>query len=448
MPISILMPALSPTMTEGNLARWLKQEGDSVAPGDVIAEIETDKATMEVEAVDEGTLGKILVEEGAEEVPVNTPIAVLLEEGEDASALDGFDTGGGGPKQAKTLEKEDKASAPSADDEPASDQDAEEKQSETKAKKAVSDEGGEVPPAPRDDDGDRIFASPLARRLAQQQGIDLAAVKGSGPHGRIVKADIENHDGRAAPKAASASSASSGKAMASADGDPDYELIKPSNMRKIIAERMTASKQQVPHFYLTVDCEIDKLLDARKDLNARAKDGEFKISVNDMVIKAAAVALMQVPRANAAWSDEGIKLFNAADISVAVAIDDGLVTPIVRRAEGKGLRRISEEMGDLATRAKAGKLMPEEYQGGTFTISNLGMFGVKHFEAVINQPQGAILAVGAGEPRPVVKNGELAVATVMSLTLSVDHRALDGAIGAEYLAVLKGLIENPMGLLL
>ena len=434
MPISILMPALSPTMTEGNLARWLKQEGDSVAPGDVIAEIETDKATMEVEAVDEGTLGKILVEEGAEEVPVNTPIAVLLEEGEDASALDGFDTGGGGPKQAVTSEKEDDAPAPSADDEPKKNEKAKPAQPE----EAAADSG----------DGERVFASPLARRLAQQQGIDLAAVKGSGPHGRIVKADIENHDGRAAPKAASASSASSGKAMASADGDPDYELIKPSNMRKIIAERMTASKQQVPHFYLTVDCEIDKLLDARKDLNARAKDGEFKISVNDMVIKAAAVALMQVPRANAAWSDEGIKLFNAADISVAVAIDDGLVTPIVRRAEGKGLRRISEEMGDLATLAKAGKLMPEEYQGGTFTISNLGMFGVKHFEAVINQPQGAILAVGAGEPRPVVKNGELAVATVMSLTLSVDHRALDGAIGAEYLAVLKGLIENPMGLLL
>lgn len=433
MPISILMPALSPTMTEGNLARWLKQEGDAVAPGDVIAEIETDKATMEVEAVDEGTLGKILVAEGAEEVPVNTPIAVLLEDGEDASALDGFDAGGG---------------ASSAPDEP---QEAKETPApaEQPAAKAEAPAAAESA-ASTADSGDRVFASPLARRLAKQQDIDLSAVKGSGPHGRIVKADIENHDGSAAPKAApsAASPAPSTTTMPASDGDPEYELIKPSNMRKVIAERMTASKQQVPHFYLTVDCEIDKLLETRKDLNARAKDGAFKISVNDMVIKAAAVALMQVPRANAAWSDEGIKLFKAVDISVAVAIEDGLVTPIVRRAEGKGLRRISEEMSDLASRAKAGKLMPEEFQGGTFTISNLGMFGVKHFEAVINQPQGAILAVGAGEPRPVVKDGELAVATVMSLTLSVDHRALDGAIGAEYLSVLKGLIENPMGLLL
>lgn len=436
MPISILMPALSPTMTEGNLARWLKAEGDRVAPGDVIAEIETDKATMEVEAVDEGTLGKILVEEGAEEVPVNTPIAVLLEDGEDASALDGFDAGG---TSASTPDEGAKAPA---EDEGKTDKPAAAPKPAVQSASASSNEGADK------EKGDRVFASPLARRLAKQQGIDLAAVKGSGPHGRIVKADIENHDGRAAPKAAPSPGTSSGKAIPSADGDPDYELIKPSNMRKIIAERMTASKQQVPHFYLTVDCEIDKLLDARKDLNARAKDGEFKISVNDMIIKAAAVALMQVPRANAAWSDEGIKLFKAADISVAVAIEDGLVTPIVRRAEGKGLRRISEEMSGLAARAKSGKLMPEEFQGGTFTISNLGMFGVKHFEAVINQPQGAILAVGAGEPRPVVKNGELAVATVMSLTLSVDHRALDGAIGAEYLAVLKGLIENPMGLLL
>ena len=424
MPIPILMPALSPTMTEGNLARWLKAEGDSVSPGDVIAEIETDKATMEVESVDEGTLGKILVAEGAEEVAVNTPIAVLLEEGEDAAALDGFDAGG---SAAPSVAAAEPASAPAA---PAA-------------------AGGDVAPAPRRDDGNRVFASPLARRLAAQQGIDLASVTGSGPRGRVVKADIEAYAGSGGAQTAAAPSvAAPASASAPVAGDAEYELVKPSNMRKVIAERMTASKQEVPHFYLTVDCEIDKLLAARKDLNARAKDGEFKISVNDMVIKAAAVALMQVPAANAAWSDEGIKRFKSADISVAVAIDDGLITPIVRRAETKGLRRISEEMGELAAKAREGKLMPEEFQGGTFSISNLGMFGVKHFDAVINQPQGAILAVGAGEQRPVVKDGALAVATVMSLTLSVDHRALDGAIGAEYLSVLKGLIEDPMGLLL
>lgn len=449
MPISILMPALSPTMTEGNLARWLKQEGDSVAPGDVIAEIETDKATMEVEAVDEGTIGKILVAEGAEDVPVNDPIAILLEDGEDESALDGFDAGGGGGS-ASTSEASEAPDEPVADKKETSSEG--QKTPKSGGKSSESDPGGDVPPAPKDEDGNRIFASPLARRLAQQQGIDLSEISGSGPHGRIVKADIESFAGSKKGKAAEEKQgAAAGPASASqpaSDGDAEYELIKPSNMRKVIAERMTASKQEVPHFYLTVDCEIDKLLAARKDLNARAKDGEFKISVNDMVIKAAAVALMQVPAANAAWSDEGIKRFKSADISVAVAIDDGLITPIVRRAETKGLRKISEEMSELAAKAREGKLMPEEFQGGTFSISNLGMFGVKHFEAVINQPQGAILAVGAGEQRPVVKDGALAVATVMSLTLSVDHRALDGAIGAEYLSVLKGLIEDPMGLLL
>lgn len=417
MPISILMPALSPTMTEGNLARWLKAEGDSVSPGDVLAEIETDKATMEVESVDEGVLGKILIAEGAEEVPVNTPIAVLLEDGEDASALDGFDTAGSVAPVA---------AAPVADPAP------------------VADIQPAATPAASAGSGDRVFASPLARRMATQQGIDLASMTGTGPRGRIVKADIEAFDGQNAGRPAAPGAA----VIQGAAGDAAYELIKPSNMRKVIATRMTESKQQVPHFYLTVDCEIDKLLDGRKEINAQAKDGAYKISVNDMIIKAAAVALMQVPRANAGWSDEGIRLYQRADISVAVAIDDGLVTPIVRGAESKGLRRISEEMSDLASRARDGKLVPEDYQGGTFTISNLGMFGVKHFEAVINQPQGAILAVGAGEQRPVVKNGELAVATVMSLTLSVDHRALDGAIGAEFLSVLKGLIENPIGMLL
>jgi len=427
MPIPILMPALSPTMTEGNLARWLKSEGDSISPGDVIAEIETDKAMMEVESVDEGTLGKILVAEGTEEVAVNTPIAVILEEGEDASALDGFNAGSAPAAPAKAEETPKAEPAPAAS--------APAKPSPAPAHAA----------APAGRDGSRVIASPLARRLAAQQGIDLTTVTGSGPRGRIVKADIESYAGAPKAPAAAGRSAPSAPVM---EGEAEYEIVKPSNMRKVIAERMTASKQQVPHFYLTMDCEIDTLLNARKDLNASAKDGAFKISVNDFIIKACAAALMQVPRANAAWSDEGIRLYKNADISVAVAIDEGLVTPIMRRAEFKGLKQISEEMADLAGRAREGKLMPEEFQGGTFTISNLGMYGVKNFDAVINQPQGAILAVGAGEQRPVVKNGELAVATVMSLTLSVDHRALDGAIGAEFLGVLKGLIENPVGMLL
>jgi len=427
MPIPILMPALSPTMTEGNLARWLKSEGDSISPGDVIAEIETDKATMEVESVDEGTLGKILVAEGTEEVAVNTPIAVILEEGEDASALDGFNAGSAPAAPAKAEETPKAEPAPAAS--------APAKPSPAPAHAA----------APAGRDGSRVIASPLARRLAAQQGIDLTTVTGSGPRGRIVKADIESYAGAPKAPAAAGRSAPSAPVM---EGEAEYEIVKPSNMRKVIAERMTASKQQVPHFYLTMDCEIDTLLNARKDLNASAKEGAFKISVNDFIIKACAAALMQVPRANAAWSDEGIRLYKNADISVAVAIDEGLVTPIVRRAEFKRLKQISEEMADLAARAREGKLMPEEFQGGTFTISNLGMYGVKNFDAVINQPQGAILAVGAGEQRPVVKNGELAVATVMSLTLSVDHRALDGAIGAEFLGVLKGLIENPVGMLL
>ncbi len=425
MPIPVLMPALSPTMTEGNLSRWLKSEGDSISPGDVIAEIETDKATMEVESVDEGTLGKILIAEGTEEVTVNTPIAVILEEWEDVSALDGFNAGSAPAAPAKAEESTQAEPTPAA---------------RTPAKPRLASAG-----APAGVDDSRVIASPLARRLAAQQGIDLATVTGTGPHGRIVKADIESY--AAAPKAPAAAGRSAPSAPV-VEGEAEYEIVKPSNMRKVIAERMTASKQQVPHFYLTMDCEIDTLLNARKDLNASAKDGAFKISVNDFIIKACAAALMQVPRANAAWSDEGIRLYKNADISVAVAIDEGLVTPIVRRAEFKGLKQISEEMADLAARAREGKLMPEEFQGGTFTISNLGMYGVKNFDAVINQPQGAILAVGAGEQRPVVKNGELAVATVMSLTLSVDHRALDGAIGAEFLGVLKGLIENPVGMLL
>lgn len=428
MPITILMPALSPTMTEGNLARWLKSEGDSVAPGDVIAEIETDKATMEVESVDEGILAKILVAEGAEEIAVNTPIAVLLEEGEDDSVLANFDAGAAAPIAAPAAPEP--APTPTAAPEPAP--------TPAPTPAAVSDTGG------------RIFASPLARRMAEQQGIDLASVKGTGPNGRIVKADIEAHAG-AAPAGVTATPPTAAPAATAATaiaGETPFELVSVNNIRKVVARRLTESKQQVPHFYMTVDCEIDELLKVRADLNARAKDGEFKISVNDMVIKASAVALMQVPAANASWSDDGIKMYSQADISVAVAIDDGLITPIVRNANGKGLRTISEDMRDLAAKARDGKLVLEEYQGGTFSISNLGMFGIKDFQAVINPPQGCILAVGAGEERPIVKDGALAIATVMSCTLSVDHRVVDGAIGAQFLAAFKALIEDPLGMLL
>jgi pyruvate dehydrogenase E2 component (dihydrolipoamide acetyltransferase) len=420
MPITILMPALSPTMTEGNLARWLKSEGDSVSPGDIIAEIETDKATMEVESVDEGVLGKILVAEGAEEIAVNTPIAVLLEEGEDSGALANFEAAAA-PAPKPAAAPPEPAPAPAAAPAP-----------------APAPQPAAAPAAPA---GERVFASPLARRMAEQQGIDLASISGSGPKGRIVKADIEAYAGGAPAPAAA-------KPGAPVAGETPYDLIPVNNIRKVVARRLTESKQQVPHFYLTVDCEIDALLKVRADLNARAKDGEFKLSVNDMVIKAVAVALMQVPAANASWTDAGIKQYKQADISVAVAIGDGLITPIVRNANGKGLRTISEEMLDLSARAREGRLAPEEFQGGTFSISNLGMYGVKDFQAVINPPQGCILAVGAGEQRPVVKEGALAIATVMSCTLSVDHRVVDGAVGAEFLAAFKALIEDPLGLLL
>ena len=429
MPITILMPALSPTMTEGNLARWLKNEGDSVAPGDVIAEIETDKATMEVESVDEGVLGKILVAEGAEEIAVNTPIAVILEEGEDSSALAGFDAGAAAPATAPPAPAPQPEPAPVAATAPA----------------AVAAPAPQPAPTATTAGGDRIFASPLARRMAEQQGIDLSTLSGSGPNGRIVKADIEAYAAGAPAAKAPTAPATAPTPIA---GETPYELLPVNNIRKVVARRLTESKQQVPHFYMTVDCEIDALLRVRADLNGRAKNGEFKISVNDMIIKASAVALMQVPAANASWSDEGIKRYTQADISVAVAIDDGLITPIVRNANGKGLRTISEDMLDLAGKARDGKLAPEEYQGGTFSISNLGMFGIKDFQAVINPPQGCILAIGAGEQRPIVKDGALAVATIMSVTLSCDHRVVDGAVGAQFLAAFKTLIEDPLGMLL
>jgi len=447
MPTEILMPALSPTMTEGNLAKWLKKEGDDVAAGDVIAEIETDKATMEVEAVDEGKLGRILVPDGTEGVQVNQPIALLLEEGEDASSLEGYTPKGGPVPAGESGAPEKGESKPAPQAAPAT------KPAETKAPSAP-EPAKPAPSAPRAESGERIFASPLARRMAQQAGIDLTALKGSGPHGRIVKADIDRAMaegvGRAAAKAparapAMMAPAGPGARQAADSMGMAYELQPHSNMRKVIARRLTEAKQTVPHFYLTIDCVIDDLLAARKRVN---EANDLKISVNDFVIKASAMALKKVPAANASWDEEGVLLYENADISVAVATPSGLITPIVKAAETKGLSAISAEMKDLAGRAREGKLKPEEFQGGTFSVSNLGMYGIKDFAAIINPPQGCILAVGAGEQRPIVKDGALAAATVMSCTLSVDHRVVDGAVGAEFLAVFKRMIEDPLAMLL
>jgi pyruvate dehydrogenase E2 component (dihydrolipoamide acetyltransferase) len=427
MPIDILMPALSPTMTEGKLAKWHKREGDEVKAGDIIAEIETDKATMEFEAVDEGRIGKILVAEGSEGVAVNTPIAVLLEEGESASDAKAA------PKKAEEKKPEPKAETPKAEEK------------KTEAPKLAA-----APAAPVAK-GDRVFASPLARRMAEQAGIDLKAVQGSGPHGRIVKVDVEK-----APKGSAAAPAAAGKAAAPVASGPGarqladllkmpYKLEPLSGMRKTIARRLTESKQTVPHFYLTIDTEIDELLSLRKRLNDKT---DAKISVNDFVIRAVALALKKVPTANASFDESGMLYYEHADISVAVATPNGLITPIIKAAEGKGLTQIAGEMKDLAARARDGKLKPEEYQGGTFSISNLGMFGIKQFEAVINPPQGCILAIGAGEQRPIVKNGQIVPATIMTCTLSVDHRAVDGAVGAQFLQAFKGFIDDPLTMLL
>jgi pyruvate dehydrogenase E2 component (dihydrolipoamide acetyltransferase) len=432
MPIQILMPALSPTMTEGSVSRWLKKEGDEIHSGDIIAEIETDKATMEYEAVDEGRLGKIIVPEGAQGIKVNQPIAVLLEEGEDASAIGDV---------AASKPTETKPAAPQPTPPPA------------EAPKTVP------PPMPASQAGNghdtsRIFASPLARRMAAQAGLDLATIKGSGPQGRIVKVDIDAALNRGPATAARAPSATPAarppqpapQPFAPVTGDPPFKQKPHSQMRRIIARRLTESKQNVPHFYETIDCEIDELLRIRKVLNDG--DKELNLSVNDFVIRAAGLALRQVPAANASWSDDAIILWERADIAMAVALDDGLITPIIRGADLKGLQQIAAETKDLATRARAGKLKLGEFQGGTFSISNLGMYGIREFAAVINPPQGCILAVGAGAPRPVVKDGQLAVATVMSCTLSADHRAVDGAVGAQFLAAFKKLIDEPSRMLL
>jgi len=419
----ILMPALSPTMEEGVLAKWHVKVGDTVKAGDVIAEIETDKATMEVEAVDEGEVTDILVAEGTEGVKVNTPIARLKDEGGAAAPA---------PKAA---------AAPAA---PASSANS------GSARTTPAPAPASAPTSVKTD-GERVFASPLARRIAAQNGVDLKAVKGTGPHGRIVKRDVEGvKGGSSAPAAAAAPAAEPRKVQSLAQmGIPDgsYDLIPLDGMRKAIARRLTDSFRDVPHFPLTIDCEIDGLLAARARVNAMLEPQGIKVSVNDFVIKASAMALKAVPQANASYSPEGIAMHHHADVAMAVAIEGGLITPIIRKAETKTLSQIATESKDLAKRARERKLKPEEFQGGTFSVSNLGMFGIKAFASIINEPQGAIMSVGAGEQRPVVKNGQLAVATVMTVTLTCDHRVVDGAIGAEFLQVFRTMIENPVTML-
>jgi len=424
MPTNILMPALSPTMTEGTLARWLKAEGDTIRAGDVIAEIETDKATMEVEAVDDGVIGKILVPDGTQGVKVNHPIAVLVASGATASAK---------PDAAKPVKAETtKLAEPPPAPAPA-------------APAAAAPANGHAAP-------DRVFASPLARRIAQQAGIDLSQVKGTGPNGRIVRADIESlhatpeqHAPTPAPPPAPAPGAPAPAITA------PHEKLPLNNVRKVTARRLTESKQTIPHFYVSIDAELDALLKLRADLNTKSpKDGSgaFKLSVNDLLIKAAAVTLRRVPKVNASFTDDAIILYSDVDISVAVSIPDGLITPIIRQADRKGLAAISNEARDLIARARAGKLKPDEFQGGGFSISNMGMYGVKEFAAIINPPQSGILAIAAGEKRPVVRDGQLAIATVMTVTLSVDHRAVDGALAAEFVSVFKSIVEDPLSLML
>ncbi|WP_299739263.1 pyruvate dehydrogenase complex dihydrolipoamide acetyltransferase [uncultured Roseobacter sp.] len=432
MPTEILMPALSPTMEEGTLAKWHVKEGDTVSSGDIMAEIETDKATMEFEAVDEGTVGKILVAEGSEGVKVNTAIAILLEEGESADDLESTPAAAAAPQPAAEAAA---ATPPAPAPSPA-------------------------PAAPQAADGTRIFASPLARRIAADKGVDLSTVKGSGPHGRIVKADVEGLSASAAPTVATKTPAATADAKPALAAGPaadavmamyegrEYEEISLNGMRKTIAARLTEAKQSIPHFYLRRDIELDALLKFRGDLNKQLEARGVKLSVNDFIIKACALALQSVPDANAVWAGDRMLKLKPSDVAVAVAIEGGLFTPVLKDAEMKSLSALSAEMKDLAGRARDRKLAPHEYQGGSFAISNLGMFGIDNFDAVINPPHGAILAVGAGVKKPVVgADGELAVATVMSVTLSVDHRVIDGALGAQLLQAIKDNLENPMTML-
>ena len=426
MAIEIKMPALSPTMTTGTLAKWLVGEGDRVNSGDVIAEIETDKATMEVESVDDGVMAKIFVDAGAENVAVGAVIAVLAEDGETASDV------------AKAGLQEPSSPVP------VTSVAAEAKERAEPAPVTAAPVKAVPAPQTKSSDKPRIFASPLARRIAADRNIALEGITGSGPYGRILRRDVESV---ATAPIAQTTAALAGVTPAGATQQGDSYLVANSQMRKAIASRLQDSKQQAPHFYLTVDCVIDNLLEARKSLNAKAAEG-IKISVNDMIIRAAAMALIAVPEANASWEGENTRLFRHADIAMAVAIDGGLITPIVWAAEQKGLAALSQVTADLAARARDGKLAANEYTGGSFTISNLGMFGVREFAAVINPPHGGILAVGAGEQRPIVIDGNLAVATVMSVTLSADHRAVDGAVGARWLQAFKGFVENPVTMLL
>ena len=441
MPINITMPALSPTMEEGNLAKWLVKEGDTIKSGDVLAEIETDKATMEVEAVDEGIVAKLVVPAGTEGVKVNAVIAILAAEGEDLKAAAAG--GGSAPAAAPKAEAAPAAAAPA----PAA----------TPAPQAA---------APAIASGERTFSSPLARRLAKEAGLDIARVSGSGPHGRVVKSDIEkavaSGSGKAAPSTGAGASVGQSAPSAAPKGASEeavlklfeagsYELVPHDGMRKTIARRLTESKQTIPHFYVSVDCELDALLALRAQLNDAAPRKEdrpaYKLSVNDMVIKAMALALRDVPDANVSWTDSNMVKHKHADVGVAVSIPGGLITPIIRHAELKSLSAISNEMKDLGKRAKERKLKPEEYQGGTSSISNMGMMGVSNFAAVVNPPHATILAVGAGQERVIVKNKQMVIANVMTVTLSTDHRAVDGALGAELLGAFKRYIENPMGML-
>jgi pyruvate dehydrogenase E2 component (dihydrolipoamide acetyltransferase) len=445
MPINILMPALSPTMEKGNLAKWLKKEGDKVKSGDVIAEIETDKATMEVEAVDEGTIAKILVPEGTQDVPVNDVIAIMAGDGEDVKAA----SAGAAPAPKPAAAPAPAAPAPATAAAPAA--------APAKAPPPPAAPAPQAAPAAQANGHARIFSSPLARRLAKDAGIDLARITGSGPHGRVIARDVE---GAKSGKGLKAPAAAPGAAPAIAPAMSDqqilalfepgsYDIVPHDGMRRTIAQRLTAATQSIPTFYLTIDCDIGRLLEAREQINAAApKDKEkkplYKLSVNDFVIKALAVALQQVPDCNVSWTEAGMVKHKHSDVGVAVAMPGGLITPIIRNAESKSLSTISNEMKDLAARARTRKLKPQEYQGGTSSVSNLGMFGISHFTAVINPPQSTILAVGASEERAVVRGGKVEAAHIMSATLSCDHRAIDGALGAELIGAFRRLIENPV----
>lgn len=415
MPIKILIPALSPTMTEGNLARWLKKEGDKINPGEVIAEIETDKATMEVEAVDEGTLAKIIIPQGSQNVPVNSLIAVLIEEGEESSEIEEFIA-----KNNSNSPKKEEISKPA----------------ETIAPQNVKEEN--IATA-SNQNNIKVFASPLAKRLAKIQNVKLEEIKGSGPHGRIIKQDVLSHKG---------GSKTLNNKIVSRNPE-EYRLAPNNNIRKIIAKRLLESKQTVPHFYLSIEFNVDKLLDIREDINKSfGDDKSAKISVNDFIILAVAKALQEVPNANASWGDDAIRYYNNVDISVAVAIENGLVTPIIRNANQKNIVELSSEMKGLIKKARENKLTPEEFQGGGFTISNLGMYGIKNFNAIINPPQSCIMGVGSSSKRAIVKNDQISISTIMDVTLSADHRVVDGAVGAEFLAAFKRFIESPALLLL